>query len=153
MRNWISMIYESLLQLFVFFKIYICVSAVQSLSCVHLFCDSVDSSPPGSSVHGISQARILEWVAISFHRASSQPRDQTCISCVGWQVLYHWGTWEACISWACQYLSTSWDFVSAHCLFITQWYKHNVYIDSIMFSPWIFHHKHCPMWLKIPYKS
>ena len=48
-------------------------------------------SPPGSSVHGISQARILEWVAIIFSRGSSQPRDQTCISCIsciGGQVLY-----------------------------------------------------------------
>ena len=38
-------------------------------------CDHVDCSLPGSSVHGISQARILEWVAISFSRGSSQPRD------------------------------------------------------------------------------
>ena len=40
-------------------------------------CDRVDCSPPGSSVHGILQARILEWVAISFSRGSSRPRDQT----------------------------------------------------------------------------
>ena len=39
-------------------------------------CDPVDCGPPGSSVHGILQARILEWVAISFSRGSSQPRDQ-----------------------------------------------------------------------------
>ena len=44
-------------------------------------CDSVDCSPPGSSVHGIFQARILEWVAISFSQGSSQRRDQTHISC------------------------------------------------------------------------
>ena len=37
----------------------------------------MDCSPPGSSVHGIFQARILEWVAISFSRGSFQPRDQT----------------------------------------------------------------------------
>ena len=40
-------------------------------------CDPMDLSPPGSSVHGIFQARILEWVAISFSRGSSQPRDRT----------------------------------------------------------------------------
>ena len=40
-------------------------------------CDPMDCSPPGSSVHGILQARILEWVAISFSRGSSQPRDKT----------------------------------------------------------------------------
>jgi len=39
----------------------------------------MDYSPSGSSVHGISQARILEWVAISFSKGSSQPRDQTCV--------------------------------------------------------------------------
>ena len=42
----------------------------------------MDCSPPGSSVHGISQARILEWVAISFSRGSSRPRDQTHIFCI-----------------------------------------------------------------------
>ena len=46
------------------------------------FCDFLDRSPPGSSVHGIFQARIVEWFAISFHRGSSQPRDQTRVSCV-----------------------------------------------------------------------
>ena len=43
-------------------------------SCLTL-CDPMDCSPPGSSVHGFLQARILEWVAISFSRGSSQPRD------------------------------------------------------------------------------
>ena len=43
-------------------------------------CNPTDCSPPGSSVHGILQARILEWVAISFSRESSQPKDRTCIS-------------------------------------------------------------------------
>ena len=47
------------------------------------------------SVHRILQARILEWVAISFSRGSSRPRDRTCISCIGRQILYHWATWEA----------------------------------------------------------
>ena len=43
-------------------------------------CDPVDGDPPGSSVHGILQARMLEWVAISFSRGSSQPRDRTQVS-------------------------------------------------------------------------
>ena len=42
----------------------------------------MDCSLPGSSVHGIFQARILEWVAISFSRGSSQPRDRTWVSCI-----------------------------------------------------------------------
>ena len=45
-------------------------------------CDPTDRSPPGSSVHVILQARILEWVAVPFSRGSSQPRDQTQISCI-----------------------------------------------------------------------
>ena len=44
---------------------------------------------------GIFQARILEWVAISYFRGSSQHRDWTCISCIGRRILYHWATWEA----------------------------------------------------------
>ena len=72
----------------------------QSLSDVWLFCDPVDYSSPGSSIHGISQARILEWVAICFSRGSSRPRDQihvSCISCIGGRIsfFYHWATWEA----------------------------------------------------------
>ena len=53
---------------------------VKFLSSVGLFCDPMDSSPPGSSVHGIFQARTLEWVAISFSRGSSQLRARTHIS-------------------------------------------------------------------------
>ena len=58
-------------------------------------CDPTDCSPPGSSVHGISQARVIEWVAISFSRGSSQPRDGTCISCIDRRILYYWSTSEA----------------------------------------------------------
>ena len=61
-------------------------------------CSPTDCSPPGSSVHRISQARILEWVAISSSRVYSWARDQTCISCVsclGRQILYHCTPWEA----------------------------------------------------------
>ena len=52
----------------------------------------MDCSPPGSSVHGVLHARILEWIAISFSRGSSPPRDQTHVFyvwCTGRKVLYH----------------------------------------------------------------
>ena len=58
----------------------------------------VDCSTLGSSVHGISQARILEWIAISFSRGSCQPRDQShisCISCTAGGFLTDWATREA----------------------------------------------------------
>ena len=69
-------------------------------TCIHAqvcpsLCDPSDWSPPGSFVHGISQARVLEWVAISYSRGC---RDQTCISCVfcfGRRIVYRWATWEA----------------------------------------------------------
>ena len=62
-------------------------------------CDPVDCSPPGSSVHGILQARILEWVAISYSRGSSQPRDWTQVSCIAGRRFNLWGTREALHSW------------------------------------------------------
>ena len=46
-----------------------------------LFCNPIDCSPPGSSVDGILQVRILEWVVIPFSRGSSPSRDQTQVSC------------------------------------------------------------------------
>ena len=56
--------------------------------------DPMNYRLPGSSVHRIFQARILKWVAISSSRGSSQSRDRTCVSCIGRQIPYHWGTWE-----------------------------------------------------------
>ena len=60
-------------------------------SCLTL-CNSLDCSPPGSSVHGILQAGILEWVAISFSRGSSQPRDRTRVSCIAGRFFTNWAT-------------------------------------------------------------
>ena len=50
----------------------------------------MDCSPSGSSVHEISQTRILKWVAISFSRGSSQPRNRSCFSSISRQILHHW---------------------------------------------------------------
>ena len=70
------------------------VVVVYSLSCIWL-CDTMHYSLPGFSVHGISQARILVWVAISFSAGASRPRDQTHVSCKGRHLLHHWATSEA----------------------------------------------------------
>ena len=59
------------------------------------FCDPMDSSPPGFSVHGILQARILEWVAFPFSRGASQPRDQTWVPCTAGSFFTIWVTEEA----------------------------------------------------------
>ena len=58
-------------------------------------CNPMNCSPLGSSVLGISQARKLERVVISFSRGSSPPGDLTCVSCIGRRILYHLVTWEA----------------------------------------------------------
>ena len=74
-----------------------CVCAQIAQSCLTL-CNPMNYSPPGSSVHGIFQARILEQVVISYSRGSSQLRDQTHISrvfCTGMQILYYCATWES----------------------------------------------------------
>ena len=55
-------------------------------------CEPMDYSPPGFSVHGIFQARILEWVAISFSRRSSWPRDLTWISFIAGRFFTVWAT-------------------------------------------------------------
>ena len=58
----------------------------------------MDCNPPGPSVHGTLQARILEWIAISYSRGSFWPRYQTrvsCVSCIRQQILHHCITWEA----------------------------------------------------------
>ena len=52
-------------------------------------------SPSGSSVHGIPQARTLEWIAIPFSKGSSQPRDQTQVSCIAGRFFTIWATKEA----------------------------------------------------------
>ena len=72
------------------------------LACIHaqsypVLGSPIDCSPPGSSVHGILQARALEWVAISSSRGFFWPRDQThisCVSCIRRQILYHWAPWK-----------------------------------------------------------
>ena len=56
--------------------------------CLTLF-DTIEYSLPGSSVQGILQVKILEWVAVPFCRSSSQPSDQTQVSCIGRGILYH----------------------------------------------------------------
>ena len=71
--------------------------STKSLQLGLTLCNSMDSSPPGSSVHGILQTRSPEWVAMSSCRGSSWPRGRTRVSyilCIGRQVLFH-VTWEA----------------------------------------------------------
>ena len=74
-----------------FFSIW-ATAAAKSLQSCRTLCDPIDGSPSGSPVPGILQARTLEWVAISFSRESSQPSDQTHVSCIGKRILHQWAT-------------------------------------------------------------
>ena len=49
--------------------------------------DPMDYSPPGSTIYGIFQARILEWVALSFYKGSTQPKDWSCVHCIGLHII------------------------------------------------------------------
>ena len=74
--------------------VFVCVFTQSQLT----LCDPVDGSLHGFTVHGIFQAKILEQVAISSSKGSSQPKDQTrisCVSCFGRWILYRVATWEA----------------------------------------------------------
>ena len=57
-------------------------------------CDPMDSSLPRSSIHGIFQARVLEWIAISFSRGLFQPRDRSQVSCIVGRCFTIWATRE-----------------------------------------------------------
>ena len=73
----------------------VCNEWVKSLSRVQLFVTPRTSSLPGSFLHGILQARVLEWVAISFSRGSPQPRDWTRVSHIPGRRFNLWATREA----------------------------------------------------------
>ena len=71
---------------------------MRACSVMSTLCDPLNCSLPGSSLHGISQARILECVVIPFSSGSSPSKYQThisCVSCIGRQILYHWTMGEA----------------------------------------------------------
>ena len=76
--------------------------------CLTLY-DPMDCSLPGSPVHGILQARILEWVGIFSSRGSSQPRDWVCMSFMDGQMLYHWPTWRRVVAQSCPTLCDPMD--------------------------------------------
>ena len=77
-----------------------------TLLCLSL-CNSMDYSLPGSSVHGILQARILEWNVMFFTRVSSQPRDRAQVSCIAGRFFTIWATFSS-VAQLCWLFSTPW---------------------------------------------
>ena len=70
----------------------LCVCAYSVAQACQTLCSSGDCSPPGSSVHGVFSARMLEWVAISSARGSSWSRDWTCVSWIAGRFFTRWAT-------------------------------------------------------------
>ena len=71
----------------------VCVCVLIAQLCTTL-CDPIDYSPPGAPVHGILQARMLQWIAIPFSTGSSWPRDWTWVSYIAGRFFTIWATWE-----------------------------------------------------------
>ena len=101
-----------------FLCVCVCVCVLVTRLCPTL-CDPTSYSLPGFSVHGILQARILEWIAIPFSRESSQPRDWTLVSCIAGRFLIIWATGKQCFlaMIICKqfYLNWKMNVIDAHC--------------------------------------
>ena len=111
---------------------------MKSLSRVRLFATpwTVAYQAPQATVHGIFQARILEWVAISFSRGSSQPRDWTWVSFIAGRCFTIWTTWKPrCLKSLIKYLSA---FLS-------------IYLVALVMRSWIYpkYLVNCDAWTKV----
>ena len=144
-----------------------CVKVLVTRSCPTL-CDTMDCSPPGSSVHGILQARILEWVAIFFSRGSSRPRNWTWVSLVAGRKFNHF---DCCMIFHCLALSQfiyllllAWlkifRFFPTFC-YCEYYYNGHTYIcflctsESLSrgnhYAEFNIHHSHVPVYIFIAY--
>ena len=102
------------------FSVFLQLSCVLVSQACPTLCDPMDCSPPGSSVHGILQARILEWVAIPFSRGSSWPRDQIQASCTAGRFFTIWASREAFLLLALYSIGlTQFCIFSIICKFLT----------------------------------
>ena len=124
--------------------------------CVTL-CDPMDCSLPGSSIHGIFQASVLEWVAISFSKESSRPRDETQVSCIVGRRFTVWarkghkvGVW---INLPNHYQTLPTGCIQCHSLFLTSRYETINFSTPFptlgMYNPFSFSHYSIIVVLKI----
>ena len=91
---------EVLIFLGIFKDVFLTRVCAKSLQSCPTLCNPMDCSPPGSSVYGILQARIREWVAMPSSKGSSQPRDQTQASLIAGRFFTDWATREAQEYWS-----------------------------------------------------
>ena len=128
--------HEKIFSVDIYDKCFCC--CLVTRSCLTL-CHPMDCSLPDSSVHAISQVRILEWVAILSSRESSWPRIQTHISCINRKIVYHWATRETLYS-SC--IENFYRSMKRNSIFKRQkdlnWYfmKENIQIANKCFKRW-----------------
>ena len=100
-----------------------------------ILCDLVDCSLPGSSIHGVLQAIIPEWVAISFSRESSRPRDWTQVSRIAGRCLTLWATREAWFHLLKSYFMSYTNISSFLCISAVSKYTATIYYLSFFSLP------------------
>ena len=103
----------------------------------------MDRSLPGSALHGILQARVLEWVAVSFSRGSSQPRDRTQVSLIPGRRFNLWATREASSAFVLAHRHEIW-YNSFGSLFKHLWKKGLKHTHKHLFNFYISHIPPCP---------
>ena len=106
-------------------------------SCLTL-CNPLGCSPPGSSVHGISQARTLESVAISYSRGSSRLWDRTCVSCIsctGRQILYHEHQLGNPMHWSLENKTSSLIYTDFRAVFTIQHHHTSCSSEKLFYTP------------------
>ena len=113
-------------------------ACAQLLSQVWL-CDLIDGSPPGSSVDGIFQARILQWVAISSSRGSSRPRNQTWVSCISYTDRPVVSAGKPVCVCVCAHAHVNWNIVTLQCCasfcYMTVWISYMCIYLSFPLEP------------------
>ena len=110
-------------------------------SCLTLW-DPMDCSLPGSSVHGILQAGILQWVAIPFSRGSSQPRDRTQVSWIAFRFFTVWASGKpkktgmgslSLLQWVFQTQGLNWGLLQSRSLLLCKWILYQLSSQGIHF--------------------
>ena len=121
MRGFISLVYVA-----VCIYIFSIIGGLAAKSCPTL-CNPMDCGPPGFSVHGISQARILKWVAISFFTGSSPPRDWTWVSCFTGRFFTNWATRAALSIFRCCQILLQSDCTNLYSSLTTFFPKYSIF--------------------------
>ena len=118
-----------------------CVHAQLLQPCLTL-CDPMDCSLQDFSVHGILQARILEWVAMPSSRGSSQTRDRTWVSCIAGGFLMHWATRKALwnpVRFGKSWFGVSfWEWLGSGCSYTWKFFVLNINLEIPWFGGAIF---------------